>query len=150
MLVSLILCFLHVVSFRLCLCSDQPCSPLTVQALHTRRSKGTKPFASASATARRLPIPFSQNTRAVRLLTNGIRAKSNRSALAPALSRSLMCSNTLFNIPHPIVSQNCIIPAANPSHVCASVCTRPRAVSNFRATVGIGISWHRSRSWNAA
>jgi len=75
---------------------------------------------------------------AVRLLTNVIWDNFRRSALAPALSRSMKWSRTaartLFktrvsipiNIariratnPHPIISQNLIMPAAKDCDVCA-------------------------------
>lgn len=111
-------------------------------------------------------------TYAVRLLMNGILASARRSVLAPAINRSEKCSRAAAMIlqapilvntwvpntkgpslvetyPHPMCSQNLIMPAAKPWQVCARVCTEPRGESYFRATMCIGISLHKSRSWRA-
>lgn len=117
-----------------------------------------------------------KKTHAVRLFTKVICAKDNRSALAPALSRSEKWSSTddmalewkegsgpsvksgqhltrrweKPTYPQSICWQNLTMPAAKPWQFCARFCTAPRGTSYFLATTCTGISLQRSRSWNAA
>ena len=123
-------------------------------------------------------LPGGLPTHAVLLLMNGILASSKRSVLAPAISRSEKWSRAAARAlrsspsqpkpnashlgvaggrrecaswahPHPMVSQNLIMPAANPWQVWDRFWIVPRGMSYLRETMCIGISPHRSRSWSA-